>query len=233
LIKEAVAVREVFDILFTRGRIALMAEGLLHTFAITFSALAIGIVIGTILAIFKVLPQKSLFSKIAARFADVYIALIRGTPILVQLMIFYYIVFYGVQINSLLVAILGFGINSGAYVAEIMRSGILAVDIGQTEAGRSLGLSYKQNMTFIVLPQAVKNILPALGNEAIMLIKETSVASVITVTEFFNTIKLIGKASYNVTIPYLFAAAVYLVIVLLMTWSLGKFERHLRKGDAH
>jgi His/Glu/Gln/Arg/opine family amino acid ABC transporter permease subunit len=225
-------VQEVLGILFTRGRIALMAQGLLHTFIIALCALAIGTAIGTVLAIFKVLPRKSLFAKAAARVADVYIALIRGTPILVQLMIFYYVVFYSVQINSLLVAILGFGVNSGAYVAEIMRSGILAVDTGQTEAGRSLGLSYTQNMTFIVLPQAVKNILPALGNEAIMLIKETSVASVITVSEFFNTIKLIGKASYNVTVPYLFAALVYLIAVLLMTWGLGKFERHLRKGDA-
>jgi polar amino acid transport system substrate-binding protein len=223
--------QQIFDILFTRGRISLMAQGMLHTFIITCCALVIGIVIGTMLAICKVMPRKNLFSKILSRLADVYIAVIRGTPILVQLMIFYYIVFYGVQINSLLVAIIGFGINSGAYVAEIMRSGILAVDIGQTEAGRSLGLSYKQNMVSIVLPQAIKNILPALGNEAIMLIKETSVASVITVMEFFNAIKLIGKASYNVTVPYVFAAFIYLIVVLLMTYGLGKFERYLRKGD--
>ncbi|MDR3170919.1 MAG: amino acid ABC transporter permease [Treponema sp.] len=223
--------QQIFDILFTRGRISLMAQGMLHTFIIACCALVIGIVIGTMLAICKVMPQKNLFSKILSCIADVYIAVIRGTPILVQLMIFYYIVFYGVQINSLLVAIIGFGINSGAYVAEIMRSGILAVDIGQTEAGRSLGLSYKQNMVFIVLPQAIKNILPALGNEAIMLIKETSVASVITVMEFFNAIKLIGKASYNVTVPYMFAALIYLIVVLLMTYGLGKFERYLRKGD--
>ncbi|GHV84212.1 amino acid ABC transporter permease [Spirochaetia bacterium] len=223
--------RQIFEILFTRGRIDLMVQGFINTLIITFFAVLIGTVIGTILAIFKVLPQKSLFSKIASRAADVYIAVIRGTPILVQLMIFYYIVFYGVQINSLLVAIIGFGINSGAYVAEIMRSGIMAVDIGQTEAGRSLGLSYKENMTLIVLPQAVKNILPALGNEAIMLVKETSVASVITVSEFFNTIKLIGKASYNVTVPYLFSALIYLITVLLMTAGISKLERYLRRGD--
>jgi His/Glu/Gln/Arg/opine family amino acid ABC transporter permease subunit len=223
--------QEIFAILFTRGRIAMMAQGLINTLIITFFAVLIGTVIGTVLAIFKVQPQKTPFSKAAARFADLYIAVIRGTPILVQLMIFYYIIFYGVRVNSMVVALVGFGINSGAYVAEIMRSGILAVDIGQSEAGRSLGFSYKQNMIYIVLPQAVKNILPALGNEAIMLIKETSVASVITVTEFFNTIKLIGKASYNVTVPYLFAALIYLIVVLLMTYGITRLERYLRKGD--
>lgn len=208
-----------------------MVQGFVNTLIITFFAILIGIVIGTILAIFKVLPQKRIVFRVLSRAADTYIAVIRGTPILVQLMIFYYIVFYGVRINSLFVAVIGFGINSGAYVAEIMRSGILAVDIGQTEAGRSLGLGYKDNMILIVLPQALKNILPALGNEAIMLVKETSVASVITVTEFFNAIKLIGKASYNVTVPYLFSALVYLVTVLLMTWGISRLEAYLRKGD--
>jgi His/Glu/Gln/Arg/opine family amino acid ABC transporter permease subunit len=224
-------VEEIAGILFTRGRIGLMAQGFINTLIITFFAVLMGIAIGTILAIFKVLPQKKLVSRVLSRIADVYIGIIRGTPILVQLMIFYYIVFYGVRINSLFVAVIGFGINSAAYVAEIMRSGILAVDIGQTEAGRSLGLSYRDNMILIVLPQALKNILPALGNEAIMLVKETSVASVITVTEFFNAIKLIGKASYNVTVPYLFSALVYLVTVLLMTRGISGLEGYLRRGD--
>jgi His/Glu/Gln/Arg/opine family amino acid ABC transporter permease subunit len=223
--------QQVIAILFTRSRLELMVQGFVNTLIITFFAILIGIVIGTILAIFKVLPQKRIVFRVLSRAADTYIAVIRGTPILVQLMIFYYIVFYGVRINSLFVAVIGFGINSGAYVAEIMRSGILAVDIGQTEAGRSLGLGYKDNMILIVLPQALKNILPALGNEAIMLVKETSVASVITVTEFFNAIKLIGKASYNVTVPYLFSALVYLVTVLLMTWGISRLEAYLRKGD--
>jgi His/Glu/Gln/Arg/opine family amino acid ABC transporter permease subunit len=223
--------QQIAEILFTRGRIGLMAQGFINTLIITFFAILMGIVIGTILAIFKVLPQKKLVSRVLSRIADLYIGVIRGTPILVQLMIFYYIVFYGVRINSLFVAVIGFGINSGAYVAEIMRSGILAVDIGQTEAGRSLGLGYRDNMLLIVLPQALKNILPALGNEAIMLVKETSVASVITVTEFFNAIKLIGKASYNVTVPYLFSAFVYLVTVLLMTRGISRLEAYLRKGD--
>ncbi|MDR2158916.1 MAG: amino acid ABC transporter permease [Treponema sp.] len=223
--------QQIAGILFTKGRIGLMAQGFINTLIITFFAVLIGIVIGTILAIFKVLPQKKIISRVLSRIAGVYIGVIRGTPILVQLMIFYYIVFYGVRINSLFVAAIGFGINSGAYVAEIMRSGILAVDIGQTEAGRSLGLGYRDNMILIVLPQALKNILPALGNEAIMLVKETSVASVITVTEFFNAIKLIGKASYNVTVPYLFSALVYLVTVLLMTWGISRLEAYLRKGD--
>jgi His/Glu/Gln/Arg/opine family amino acid ABC transporter permease subunit len=224
-------VEEIAGILFTRGRMGLMAQGFINTLIITFFAVLMGIAIGTILAIFKVLPQKKLVSRVLSRIADVYIGAIRGTPILVQLMIFYYIVFYGVRINSLFVAVIGFGINSAAYVAEIMRSGILAVDIGQTEAGRSLGLSYRDNMILIVLPQALKNILPALGNEAIMLVKETSVASVITVTEFFNAIKLIGKASYNVTVPYLFSALVYLVTVLLMTRGISGLEGYLRRGD--
>jgi His/Glu/Gln/Arg/opine family amino acid ABC transporter permease subunit len=222
----------VFEILFKDGRLGMMAQGLLNTFVITFFAILIGIVIGTALAVCKVLPQDTLWARILSRFADVYIAVIRGTPILVQLMIFYYIVFYGIAVNALLVAVIGFGINSGAYVAEIMRSGILAVDKGQTEAGRSLGLGYKATMFKIVLPQAVKNILPALGNEVIMLVKETSVASIITVTEFFNAVKSIGYASYNLTVPYLFAAAVYLVIVLGLTYAIGKLEKRLRRGDA-
>ncbi|NLL56777.1 MAG: amino acid ABC transporter permease [Clostridiales bacterium] len=206
------------------------------TLAITVMALVIGIIIGTILAIFMVLPKTNIVNKVLNSFANIYLAVVRGTPLLVQLMIISFVIFADViffnrTVSPYLIATIGFGINSGAYVAEIMRGGILSVDKGQMEAGRSLGLGYGQTMKSIILPQSAKNILPSLGNEAIALIKETSVALVIGVSEFFTTIKSIVNTSYNVVTPYLFAAIIYLVTVMAMTALLKKFEKRLRKSD--
>ena len=198
---------------------------------ITFGALVLGIIIGTLLSICKVLPKKNVLNKVLSGFADVYLAVIRGTPVLVQLMIIYYLIFFGVMVSPYVIAIVGFGINSGAYVCEIMRGGIMGVDRGQMEAGRSLGLSYNQTMAKIILPQSVKNILPALGNEAITLVKETSVAVIIGVSEFFAEIKAIATSNYDMLTPYLFAAVVYLITVFIMSTLLKKLEKRLRKSE--
>ena len=206
------------------------------TLAITAMALLIGIVIGTILAVFMVLPKTNLLNKSLNGFANVYLAVIRGTPSLVQLMIIYFVIFADViffnrELSPYFVAAIGFGINSGAYVAEIMRAGINSVDKGQMEAGRALGLSYGATMKSVILPQSARNILPPLGNEAIVLVKETSVALIIGVSEFFTTIKGIVNTTYNVVTPYFFAAAVYFVTVWIMTILLKLLERRLSKSE--
>ena len=199
-------------------------------------ALFLGIIIGTILAIFMVLPKTNPINKVLNGVSNLYLAVIRGTPTLVQLMIIYFVIFADViffnrELSPYFVAAIGFGINSGAYVAEIMRAGILSVDKGQMEAGRAVGLSYTSTMFHVILPQSAKNILPPLGNEAIVLVKETSVALIIGVSEFFTAIKGIVNTTYNVITPYLFAAAVYFVTVYAMTIILKLLERRLHKGD--
>lgn len=226
-----------FSIIFNPKILQLLGKAYGWTLAITFMALILGIIIGTVLAICLVLPQKNFFNKALNRFAATYLAVIRGTPVLVQLMIICFVIFANVvfvnrMISPYIVATIGFGINSGAYVAEIMRAGILSVDKGQMEAGRSLGLSYGQTMRTIILPQSVKNILPPLGNEAIALVKETSVALIIGVSEFFTVVKGIVNSSYNVVTPYFFAAVVYFLTVMVMTQVLRLIEKRSRKSDA-
>jgi len=225
------------SIIFNKASLLLLSKAYGWTLAITCMALVIGIIIGTILAVFMVLPKNNIFNKILNGIATAYLAVIRGTPILVQLMIicfaiFSNVIFFNRSLSPYFVATIGFGINSGAYVAEIMRAGILSVDRGQMEAGRSLGLSYGETMKRIILPQSAKNILPALGNEMIALVKETSVALIIGVSEFFTTIKSIVNTTYNVVTPYLFAALVYFITVMIMNMLLKKLEKRLRKSDA-
>lgn len=227
-----------FSIIFKKDILLLLLKAYGWTLGITAMALTLGIVIGTILAIFMVLPKTNPINKILNGFAQTYLAIIRGTPTLVQLMIIYFVIFADViffnrDISPYFVAAIGFGINSGAYVAEIMRAGITSVDKGQMEAGRAVGLSYGSTMKHIILPQSAKNILPPLGNEAIMLVKETSVALIIGVSEFFTAIKGIVNSSYNVITPYLFAAIVYFVTVYIMTLLLKLLERRLSKSDRH
>lgn len=225
------------SIIFNKTVLQVVFKAYGWTLAITVMALAIGIVIGTILAIFMVLPKNNFVNKALSKFASLYLTVIRGTPILVQLMIICFVIFANVifinrSLSPYIVATIGFGINSGAYVAEIMRGGIMSVDKGQMEAGRSLGLSYGQTMKSIILPQSVKNILPPLGNEAIALVKETSVALIIGVSEFFTVIKGIVNSTYNVITPYMFAAVVYLITVMIMSNLLKLLEKRLRKSDA-
>lgn len=211
----------------------MVLEGLQATALIAVCGLIIGIVVGTILAISKVLPQNNIAVKIWSRITDVYVWFFRGTPMVVQLLIFYFVLFpaLNIKIDKLVVAIAAFGLNSGAYVSEIMRGGILSVDKGQMEAARSLGLGYNSSMLRVVLPQAVKNILPTLGNEFITLVKETSVVSFIAVVDLTRAFKSIGDATYEYVVPYLMLAAVYLVIVSLITLLIKLLERRMRKSE--
>ena len=160
----------------------------------------------------------------------IYLTAIRGTPVVVQLMIMYYIIF-STSRNSMLIAILAFGINSGAYVAEIVRSGIMSVDSGQFEAGRSLGFDYKSTMWYVIIPQAFKNILPALANEFIVLLKETSVAGYVTIRDLTMGGNIIRASTYSPFMPLFAVALIYLVMVIFFTWLVGKLERRLRHSE--
>lgn len=207
----------------------LMLDGLKGTLLIAVVALVIGVVVGTIVAVVKVVPKNRFVGFILDPIVNVYITVIRGTPVTVQLLLAYFVLLKG--INSTLVAIIVFGINSSAYVAEIVRSGIMSVDKGQMEAGRSLGLNYRSTMWKIILPQAIKNILPALGNELIVLIKETSVAGLIAIFEVTRAARAIVSSTYDAFVPYLALAAVYLAVVLIATFFVDLLERRLRRSD--
>lgn len=211
-----------------------MLDGLYATIIIAVCGLLIGIVIGMLIAITKVVPKYTLIAKISSRVSDVYVGFFRGTPMVVQLLLVYYVLLpaMGLSIdNAVVVAVIVFGLNSGAYVSEIMRSGINSVDQGQLEAGRALGLSYPAAMLRIVIPQAIKNIIPTLGNEFIVLVKETSVTSFITVVDLTKAFRGIASANYEYIIPYLMLAAFYLVIVILITIAIRMIERRFAKSD--
>ena len=207
--------------------------GLKNTALIAVFGLLIGMIIGCLLATCQILPKSNKLIKVISKFADVYIAIFRGTPMVVQLLLIHFVIFpaMGVNISSVTEAILAFGLNSGAYVSEIMRGGILSVDIGQTEAGRALGFNYGQTMFKIVLPQAIKNVIPTLGNEFIALLKETSVVSFIAVVDITKSFQNIANSTYEYIVPYLMLAVVYLVIVLLVTGIIKLIERRLRASD--
>ena len=207
--------------------------GLQNTTLIAIFVLLIGMVIGCLLATCKILPKTSPIVKIFSGFANIYVAIFRGTPMVVQLLLMYFVIFpaIGLEISALTVAILAFGFNSGAYVCEIMRGGILSVDIGQTEAGRALGLNYAQTMMRIVLPQAIKNVVPTLGNEFIALLKETSVVSFITVVDVTKAFQNMANSTYEYIVPYVMLALIYLVIVLAVTGIIKLVERRMRAGD--
>lgn len=208
-------------------------DGLLATVEIAVVGLCIGIIIGTLLAVAKVIPKYKLFPRILSVIADAYVGLFRGTPMVVQLLIGYYVLLpvLGIILDGVVVAIIIFGMNSGAYVCEIMRGGINSVDRGQLEAGRALGLSYGRSMLKIVIPQAVKNILPTLGNEFIALIKETSVVSFIAVTDLTKAFRQLGDATYEYVIPYVMLALCYLVLVMIITALVKLIERRMSKSD--
>ena len=207
--------------------------GLKNTAYIAVFGLLIGMVLGCLLATFKLLPGKGFFRRFLSIFTDVYVAIFRGTPMLVQLLLIHFVVFpvMRIDISPVLEAIIAFGFNSGAYVSEIMRGGILSVDKGQTEAGRALGLGYGATMIKIVLPQAIKNVIPTLGNEFITLLKETSVVSLIAVMDITKSFQVIGQRTLEVIVPYLMLAVVYLVIILIVTGLVKLLERRLRASD--
>ena len=210
-------------------RYLLYLDGLKVTILVSVIAILIGVALGTILALMRLTAEQKGKSTLLSKIAYVYIDIIRGTPTLTQLMIMYFVILKGQ--NGLLVGSLTFGLNSAAYVAEIIRAGIQAVDQGQMEGGRSLGLSYVQTMKDIILPQAIKNILPALGNEFIVLIKETAVIGNITVLDVTKAAQNIGNSTYNYLMPLLITAVMYLIVVIILTKLLGMFERRLRKSD--
>ena len=209
-------------------------KGLWATAQIAVLGLLIGIVIGTLIAVVRVMPKYKLLPRILDKICVGYIALFRGTPMVVQLLIGYWVLLpaLGITVNSgIPVAIIVFGLNSGAYVSEIMRGGINAVDAGQMEAGRAVGLTYATTMLKVVVPQAIKNILPTLGNEFIVLIKETSIVSFIAVTDLYKSFKQLGDPTYDYTVPYLMLALTYLVMVLLISWGVRTLERKMKKSE--
>jgi His/Glu/Gln/Arg/opine family amino acid ABC transporter permease subunit len=212
-----------------KQRYLLLVDGLKNTLIITAGALVIGVVIGSLVAMIKYCGQDSRLLRPLCWLCNVYTTVIRGIPVVVQLLIFYFLILK--SSDGLVVGIVTFGINSGAYVAELMRSGIAAVDPGQMEAGRSLGLSRLQSAWHIVLPQAMKNILPAIGNEMIALLKETAVAGYVAVQDLTRAGNLIRNNTYDSFNPLMLVAVVYLVLVIGMTQLLGLLERRLRRSD--
>ncbi|WP_026943166.1 amino acid ABC transporter permease [Helicobacter rodentium] len=217
-----------------KGSYILVVEGLLVTIALAVCGLIIGILVGTILAILITKEDKNVLERLLVGVGKVYVGFFRGTPIVVQLLFIYFVILPLLGLagsSALLVAIVIFGLNSGAYVSEIMRGGILSVDSGQNEAARALGLTSKQSMRFIIFPQALKNALPNLGNEFITLLKETSVANYVTVHDLTYAFKTIGSASYEYMIPYFFLALCYLVLVMVASFIVKKYEGKLRKSD--
>lgn len=208
-------------------------EGLENTLLIAVTGLIVGILIGTLIATARVLPKYKVLPRTLNAVCSFYVALFRGTPMVVQLLIFYYVLFplMGWNITGLQVSMLVFGLNSGAYISEIMRSGIQSVDPGQMEAGRAVGLSFGTSMMKIVIPQAVKNILPTLGNEFIVLIKETSVVSFVGAADLYVAFSYIGSNSYEFMVPYLVMALIYIILVLIISLLVRLMERSLKKSD--
>ena len=206
-----------------------LVEGLLNTLLITLGALVIGVIIGTLIAITKYFCEGNKKLRPLSWLCDFYTTVIRGIPITVLLLMFFYIVL--VAADGITVAIIAFGINSGAYMAELIRSGINAVDKGQMEAARSLGMSKGQAMTKIIMPQAVKYILPAIGNECIALLKETSVAGYVAIVDITRAATNIRNKTFDAVNPIILLALVYLVLVVIMTKLLALLERRLRKSD--
>lgn len=226
-------VERFWEIFYQHDGYKKVVTGLQNTVYIAVVGLALGILIGTLIAVIKVLPKYSKLTKALNGFCDFYVGLFRGTPIVVQLLVAYYVVLplLGLNLPALSVCVIVFGLNSGAYVSEIMRGGIMSVDIGQMEAGRALGLSYRVAMMKIVVPQAVKNILPTLGNEFIALIKETSVVSFVGASDLYTAFNYIGSNSYEFMVPYLVMALIYIVLVMLIALMVKVMERNLRKSD--
>lgn len=221
------------DIFINYNGYVKVIEGLKNTLLIAILGLIIGILIGTIIATIRVIPKYKVLPRILNSICSFYVGLFRGTPIVVQLLVFYYVLLplLGAHMTGVQVAIWVFGLNSGAYISETMRSGILSVDNGQMEAGRAVGFSFGTTMIKIVIPQAIKNILPTLGNEFIALIKETSVVSFVGAADLYVAFNYIGSNSYEFMVPYLVMAIIYIVLVLIISCGIKLMERRLRKSD--
>ena len=233
--------KELFILDFVRDqRYMYIVKGLRTTLLVTFLALILGLILGILVAVIRTahdqVDKKKLggFPRFLLTFMNticrVYLTVIRGTPAMVQLLLMYF-VFLASSTNKVLVAVLSFGINSGAYVAEIMRSGIMSIDKGQFEASRSLGFGYKDTMLSVILPQAFKNVLPALGNEVIVLVKETSVAAYVGIAELTYTGNFVISRTYEAFFPLISVAIIYLTLVLILTFFQKKLEKRLRNSD--
>lgn len=228
---------QLYQTFIYQNRWQFFTDGLKITFIVTIGALIMGIIIGLIIAIIRTthdnLNNKVPFAlKCLNAFCNLYLTIIRGTPMMVQLLIMGFVVMVPkTETGCIICGIVTLGINSGAYVAEIARSGLMSISKGQTEAGRSLGLSYAQTMWYIIIPQAIKNILPALGNEMITLLKDTSLVSVIALRDVTRQAQNIVSRTYEPYVPYISLALIYLVIVIVLTKLLGILERRLRKSD--
>lgn len=208
-----------------------IVDGLKITLIVTIFAVLIGVLLGFLIAIVRTTHDKTGKLKILNAICKVYLTVIRGTPVVVQLMIIYFIIFGSVDISKVLVAIIAFGINSGAYVAEIFRSGIMSIDNGQFEAGRSLGFNYAQTMMYIIMPQAFKNVLPTLCNEFISLLKETSVSGYIALQDLTKGGDIIRSRTYDAFMPLIAVALIYLAMVMIFTKLVSLLERRLRNSD--
>ena len=226
-----------FHTAFIEGdRWKLYLQGVGVTLQLTVAALIIGVILGVVVAVVRTAHdqqrprQRNILLGILNVLCKIYTTVIRGTPMMVQILIWGFVIFASSR-NKVLVGIIGLGINSGAYVAEIVRGGLMSVDVGQTEAGRSLGLGYLDTMRFIVIPQAFKNILPSLGNEFITLFKDTSLVNTIGAAELTYRAMRIGGANYDYMAPLIGSAIMYLIIVIVFTWAQGKLERRLRESD--
>lgn len=205
--------------------------GLKTTLLVTVIALCIGVVLGLLIAPIRSTHEQTGKLKLLNIVARVYLTIIRGTPSMIQILFFYSVIFATVNLNNIVIGGIAFGINSGAYVAEIFRSGIMSVDKGQTEAGRSLGLNSAQTMRLIIIPQAFKNVLPALINEMIVLLKETAIIGYIGTIDITKAATLVQSRTYDALVPLLSAAIFYLILVMILTYFMGKLERRLRKSD--
>lgn len=233
--------RQFVSCFITEDRWKFLLKGLGLTVRVTFIALLIGLLIGVIVSLVRSTYDKNYAGmrkglgrgllKCGNVVCKAYLTVFRGTPSVVQLLIWYFVIFAASN-NKVLVACIAFGVNSGAYIAEIMRAGIMSVDIGQTEAGRSLGLNFAQTMRFIILPQAFKNVLPALCNECIVLLKETAICGYIGLQDLTKAGDIIRGRTFLAFMPLIAVAIVYLLMVLGLTWLLGKLERRLRSSDS-
>ena len=221
------------DVFINSNGYTQVLTGLKNTVIIAVLGLVIGIVIGTLIATVRVVPKYKTLPRVLNGICSVYVSFFRGTPMVAQLLLFYYVMLplIGVNMSGVKVSVIVFGLNSGAYISEIMRSGIQSVDGGQMEAGRAVGLSFATTMMKIVIPQAVKNILPTLGNEFIALIKETSVVSFDGATDLYVAFNYIGTNSYEFMVPYLVMAIIYILMILVISLGIKLMERGLKRSD--
>ncbi|MCH5142138.1 MAG: amino acid ABC transporter permease [Clostridiales bacterium] len=224
-----------FEIFWTRftspGHFKNFLTGLQNTAIIAVFGFTIGLILGCILSTILIIPKKNLIVTVLKRIIDVYVAVFRGTPMVVQLLLFHFAIFRAVIIPPVIEASLIFGLNSSAYMTEIIRGGINSVDKGQLEAGRSVGLSFTTTMVRVVIPQAIKNVIPSLGNELISLLKETSIVSFIAILDLTKAFRNIAESTYEYFVPYIGLAVVYLVAVIILTIIIKLIERRLRKSE--